>query len=52
MKIELIRGGHSVGEANLHLVLTPAYRRMVFDDETVRVRKDERLCNKCDGIRQ
>jgi len=37
MKIGLIRGGHSVGEANLHLVLTPAYRRMVFDDETVRV---------------
>lgn len=37
MKIELVRGSHSVGEANLHLVLTPAYRRAIFADEGVRV---------------
>ena len=37
MKIELIRGSHSVGEANLHLMFTPAYRRAIFADDTVRV---------------
>jgi putative transposase len=37
MKIELIRSSHAVGEANLHLQLTPAYRQDVFEDETVRI---------------
>jgi REP element-mobilizing transposase RayT len=33
----LIRSSHSVGEANYHLQFTPAYRRGVFEDETVKV---------------
>ena len=37
MKDELIRGSHSVGESNLHLQLTPAYRQDVFGDELVRI---------------
>lgn len=35
--IELIRSSHSVGESNLHLQLTPAYRRAIFQDEAVRI---------------
>jgi len=34
--MELMRGHHSVGEANLHLQFTPKYRRDVFRDETVK----------------
>jgi REP element-mobilizing transposase RayT len=37
MELELLRGSHSVGEANYHIQLTPAYRQDVFADETVRV---------------
>ena len=37
MKFELIRSSHSVGETNLHLQLTPAYRQKVFEDELVRI---------------
>ena len=37
MKIDLIRGSHSVGEANLHLQITPAYRRAIFADEGTRI---------------
>jgi putative transposase len=37
MKFELVRSSHSVGEANLHLVFTPAYRRAIFADEPTRV---------------
>ena len=33
--MELMRGRHSVGEANLHLQFTPKYRRDVFRDEVV-----------------
>ena len=33
MRFDLIRGSHSVGEANYHLGFTPAYRRDVFRDE-------------------
>ena len=35
--IELIRGSHSVTETNLHLQITPAFRREVFEDELVRI---------------
>ena len=34
--MELIRGHHSVGEANLHLQFTPKYRRDVFRDKVVK----------------
>ena len=34
--MELIRGHHSVGEANYHLQFTPEYRRRVFRDRVVR----------------
>ena len=32
MKTELVVSGHAVGEANYHIVLTPAYRRDIFRD--------------------
>ncbi len=34
--LELVRTASSVGEINLHLQLTPAYRRDVFADEQVK----------------
>ena len=37
MNVELVSGSHSVGEANLHLQLTPAYRQDVFADEIMRI---------------
>ena len=36
MTNELQRSGHTVGETNLHLQFTPAYRRDIFADELVR----------------
>ena len=36
MATELARSAHSVGESNLHLQITPAYRRDVFADPLVR----------------
>ena len=36
MKNELRSSGHTVGETNLHLQFTPAYRRDVFAHELVR----------------
>ena len=36
MKNELTTSGHSLGEANLHLLFTPAYRRDIFADALVR----------------
>jgi len=36
MANELRSSAHSVGEANLHLQLTPAYRQQVFADPLVR----------------
>jgi len=35
--IELISSSHSVTETNLHLQLTPAFRRDVFENELVRI---------------
>ncbi len=37
MKVELIRSSHSVGEANYHIQITPAYRVPVFGDHLVRI---------------
>ena len=37
MRIELIRSSHSVGKANYHIQLTPAYRRDIFEEELVRI---------------
>ena len=36
MKAELRSSGHTVGETNLHLQFTPAYRRDIFVDDLVR----------------
>ena len=36
MKVELIRSSHSVGEANYHIQITPAYRVPIFEDPAVR----------------
>lgn len=33
---ELAKAAHNVGECNLHLQITPAYRRALFADPTVR----------------
>ena len=35
--IELIKASHSVTETNMHLQLTPAFRRDVFQEEIVRL---------------
>ena len=37
MKVELIRSSHCIGESNLHLQFTPAYRQDIFDEELVRI---------------
>lgn len=37
MKIDLIRDSHSVGETNLHMQFTPAYRHSIFSDELLRI---------------
>ena len=37
MKVELISGSHSIGETNLHLQFTPAYRKGIFQGEAVRI---------------
>ena len=37
MKVELISSSHSVGEANYHIQITPAYRASVFVDPLVRI---------------
>src|SRR3989338_881819 len=37
MQIELIRSSHSVTETKLHLQITPAFRREVFEEEVMRV---------------
>jgi putative transposase len=34
--MRLVRGHHSVGEANLHLQFTPKYRRDIFRDKMVK----------------
>jgi putative transposase len=36
MKNELRSSGHTIGESNLHLQFTPAYRRDIFADPLVR----------------
>jgi len=36
MKNDLTRSSHTVGESNLHLQFTPAYRRDIFSDPLVR----------------
>src|SRR3989338_1886717 len=37
MNVELISGSHNVGETNLHLQFTPAYRQDIFRGEAVRI---------------
>ena len=37
MKIELLSSSHSVGEANYHIQITPAYRQDIFADELVKL---------------
>ena len=37
MQFELIRGTHSVGEANYHMQFTPAYRQPIFADEATKI---------------
>ena len=36
MKTVLIHSAHTVGETNLHLQFTPAYRQDIFSDQLVR----------------
>ena len=37
MKIELLSSSHSVGEANYHIQITPAYRQDIFANELVKI---------------
>jgi putative transposase len=37
MKIELFSSSHSVGEANYHIQITPAYRQDIFANEMVKI---------------
>ena len=37
MSVELLRSAHCVGESNLHLQLTPAFRCDVFEDALARI---------------
>ena len=39
--VQLMRGNHSVGEANLHLQFTPKYRRDIFVDTLVKMACEE-----------
>ena len=36
MTNELRASGHTLGETNLHLQFTPAYRRDIFSDKLIR----------------
>lgn len=48
--MELMRGHHSVGEANLHLQFTPKYRRDVFRDEVVKRVCQESFHETAEGL--
>lgn len=37
MQIQLLRASHCVGESNVHIGLTPKYRRSIFADEATRI---------------
>ena len=37
MQIQLLRSSHCVGESNVHLGITPKYRRAIFEDGLVRI---------------
>ena len=36
MSFELVRASHAIGESNLHLQFTPAYRRKIFERPRVK----------------
>ena len=37
MNVDLISSSHSIGESNLHLQVTPAYRCKIFEDDMTRI---------------
>jgi len=46
MKIELVRGHHSVGESNYHIILTPKYRKPLFVHEIIRTKIEQFMREK------
>ena len=50
MANELRNSPHSVSECNLHIQLTPAYRRQIFDDELVRELTSAYLLEKANDL--
>jgi putative transposase len=46
LKIELVRGHHSVGESNYHVILSPKYRKPIFVHEIVRVKIEQFIREK------
>ena len=41
LKVELVRGHHSVGESNYHVILVPKYRKPIFVHELVRAKIEQ-----------
>jgi REP element-mobilizing transposase RayT len=37
MQVELLRASHCVGESNVHIGLTPKYRKAIFSDDKTRI---------------
>jgi putative transposase len=50
MATELVSSAHSVGEANMHLQFTPAFRRAIFADPQVRELTIGFLLNKAHAM--
>lgn len=49
-KFKLVRGSHSVGEANFHFVFTAAYRRNVFKSKHVQGKTREYILAKAEEM--
>lgn len=46
LKIELVRGHHSVGESNYHVILIPKYRKPLFVHEIIRTKIEQYIREK------
>ena len=50
MKLELVRGHHSVGESNYHVIFTPKYRKPVFVHQIIREKLEEYITTKLSDL--
>ncbi len=46
MEIELVRGHHSVGESNYHIILCPKYRKPIFVHDIIRKKIEQYIREK------